>query len=178
MAKAPGTRPSSIRKWPNTTYRWVHSPSGSAWPGRPSLRMGPKSRSAVSSLRCCGAKRSGVNCSQNPMPDPISQGSKSRAEHDGESFIVNGQKVWTSGAQHSDWAILIARTNPDVPKHKGITYFLVDMQSPGIEVRPLRQITGSCPFQRGISDGCCDSRRERSGGDQRRLGGGSHHHEL
>ena len=59
---------------------------------------------------------------------------------------MNGQKVWTSGAQHSDWAILIARTNPDVPKHKGITYFLVDMHSPGIEVRPLRQITGIAHF--------------------------------
>ena len=112
------------------------------------------------------------------MPDPISQGSKSRAERDGESFVVNGQKVWTSGAQHSDWAILIARTNPDVPKHKGITYFLVDMHSPGVEVRPLRQITGQCPLQRGLSDGCCDSRRERGGGDQRRMGRGSYHHEL
>jgi alkylation response protein AidB-like acyl-CoA dehydrogenase len=71
---------------------------------------------------------------------------KTRAERDGEAFVVNGQKVWTSGAQYSDWGILIARTNAEVPKHKGITYFVVDMRTPGVEVRPLRQITGIAHF--------------------------------
>ena len=73
-------------------------------------------------------------------------GLSTRAVRDGDDWILNGQKTWCSGAQHNDFGILIARTDPTLPKHKGITFFLLDMKAPGLEVRPLIEMTGDTHF--------------------------------
>jgi alkylation response protein AidB-like acyl-CoA dehydrogenase len=73
-------------------------------------------------------------------------GLRARAEKKGDDWIVNGQKIWTSGAHYSDYGLLILRTDPNVPKHQGLTMFFLDMKSPGVEVRPIKQASGASEF--------------------------------
>ncbi len=73
-------------------------------------------------------------------------GLRMSAVKDGDEWVINGQKIWTTGAQYSDWGMIVTRTDPDVPKHAGLTYFIVDMKAPGIEIRPIKEITGDSHF--------------------------------
>jgi len=86
-----------------------------------------------------------------------------RAVRDGDDWVVHGQKVWTTWAHVSDWAVLLARTDPDVPKRKGITYFLVELDQPGVDVRPLRHLTGEIDFNEVFLDGAIVPDHQRVG---------------
>ena len=77
---------------------------------------------------------------------------QTRAVRDGDDYVINGQKIWTSGAHYADWMILIARTDPDVPKHKGISYFLVDMKTPGLSTQPLIDMMDNHAFNEVFSE--------------------------
>ena len=71
---------------------------------------------------------------------------RTRAERDGDDWVINGQKIWTSGAHYSDYGVIVVRTDPNVPKHKGLSYFYVDMKAPGVEIKPIKQLTGDSDF--------------------------------
>ena len=71
---------------------------------------------------------------------------RTRAERDGDDWVINGQKIWTSGAHYSDYGEIVVRTDPAVPKHKGLSYFYIDMKAPGVEIKPIKQLTGDSDF--------------------------------
>jgi len=91
-------------------------------------------------------------------------GLRTSAVRDGDDWILNGQKIWTTGAQYSKWGMIVTRSDPTAEKHKGITYFIVDMQSPGIEIRPIKQINGMSMFNEVFFTDVRISDRNRVGG--------------
>ena len=88
---------------------------------------------------------------------------------DGDHFVVNGQKTWTSFGHHADFCFGVVRTDPDATKHKGLTYILIDMHSPGVKVRPLKQMTGESEFNEVFFAKRPRPRRKRRGQGQRRV---------
>ncbi len=93
-------------------------------------------------------------------------GLQTRAERDGDDYVINGTKIWTSGAQHSDFIHILTRTDPSAPKHRGITYFLLDMRTPGIKAQPLQQITGRSGFCQTFFDNVRVPRQNIVGGPE------------
>ena len=90
-------------------------------------------------------RKSGASCSRN-LPEALTSRFRTRAERDGDDWVINGQKIWTSGAHYSDYGVIVVRTDPTVPKHKGLSYFYIDMKAPGVEIKPIKQLTGDSDF--------------------------------
>ena len=102
--------------------------------------------------RRSAASGCGASCSASREPAATSASLATKADLDGDEYVVSGQKVWCSNGRVSDWGILLARTDPDAPKHKGISFFLLDMHLPGVELRPLKQMTGEAEFDEVFMD--------------------------
>ena len=119
---------------------------GLGWAGPTILLYGDEEQKQRHLPRILSGKEQWCQGFSEPGAGSDLAGLQTRAVRDGDDYIINGSKIWTSGAHKSDWMILLARSDPDAPKHKGISYFLVDMQSPGISPRPFPDMVGNVSF--------------------------------
>ena len=142
----PASGPVGECRSPQQSGRWDHRPvSGRTLQVRRCWLTAART-SRIASCPASSTVRSGASCSANRARGPISRRLQTRAVRDGDQWVINGQKVWTSGAHIARYGILVARTNPELPKHQGLTYFVIDMDQPGIEIRPIREMTGRSIF--------------------------------
>jgi 3-oxochol-4-en-24-oyl-CoA dehydrogenase len=122
------------------------NPIGIGWAGPTILHAGSDAQKKEHLPRLLSGEDMWCQLFSEPGAGSDLAGLRTKAERDGDEYIVNGQKIWTSLAQYSKYGILIARTNPDAPKHKGISYFICPMDTPGIEIRPIVEMTGVALF--------------------------------
>jgi 3-oxochol-4-en-24-oyl-CoA dehydrogenase len=122
------------------------NPIGIGWAGPTLLYAGNEEQKAALHLALLSGEDFWCQLFSEPGAGSDLASLGTRAVRDGDEFVVNGQKIWTSGAQYARFGILIARTDPDVPKHKGVSYFVCPMDAPGIEIRPITEITGGHTF--------------------------------
>jgi alkylation response protein AidB-like acyl-CoA dehydrogenase len=125
---------------------------GLGWCGPAILRFGTEEQRRRYIPKILSAEEIWCTLYSEPEAGSDMANVQTRAVEEGNYYIVNGQKVWTSGGHYADWGVILVRTDPNVPKHRGLSYLLVDMHSPGITLRPLRQITGHAEFNETFLD--------------------------
>ena len=132
---------SSPRNWPWPARCRSHPSASRCW-RRCSGRSGRRPRRHASCRRRCRARSGGVRAFRSPAPAPTSPALSTRAIRDGDHYVVDGQKTWTTLAQHADWGFFLVRTDPSKTKQAGISFLLIDMTTPGVSVRPIITLDG------------------------------------
>ena len=141
-AFVPSSTRSSRASAPSASPR----PASARWPPPPSWRTAPTCIRRSSCAASSPARTPGASSSASPAAAPTSPAPSPAPSCSGNKWIVNGQKVWTTSAHTAHWGLLLARTDWDQTKHKGLSYFIIDMHQPGVEVQPLQQMNGHASF--------------------------------